>query len=111
MTVFLRAVYGPFDRTEFGHPRTSAIDWHFFGVREDNSMGHWTLRFDVQKRKFVCFLSGCLSKQTRDALENPDAFVADRPMVHGKTYVEILRKRLSNADFASATAASIHWPR
>lgn len=113
MTVFLRALYGPFARTELVSARqVYAIDWCFFGVREDNSMGHWTLRYKVAERKFVAFLSGCAEKARKgETLEHPDAFVPDRPMVHAKTYTELMRKRLSNADFASATAASLNWPR
>ncbi|ESW92964.1 hypothetical protein NKL07_22125 [Mesorhizobium sp. C280B] len=112
MTVFLRVLYGPFARTELGLTgKVYAIDWCFFGVREDNSMGHWTLRYKVAERKFVCFLSGCAEQQIGRAPENPNAFVPDKPMVFGKTLAEIMRKRLSNADFASATAASLNWPR
>ncbi|RWC91704.1 MAG: hypothetical protein EOS72_03345 [Mesorhizobium sp.] len=111
--IFLRALYGPFARSEAKiSGKVYTIDWSFFGVREDNSMGHWTLRYDVKGRKFFCFTSGCSEKARKGEVPvHPDAFVPDRPMVYAKTYVELLRQRLSNADFASASAASLVWPR
>lgn len=114
MTIFLRALWGPFGRTETGvrgHPYQ--IDWGFIGIREDNSVGHWTLRFDVEKRKFIAFTDPGLptAKKLQSVqlgpIVHPDAFVPDRPMVYGRTYIDLFRPRLSPEDIAVMTRAAL----
>lgn len=121
MTIFLRALWGPFGRTETGvRGRPYQIDWGFIGIREDNSVGHWTLRFDPAQRKFTAFASPDLptaAKLRRDArayrgvligpISDPDTYVPNRPMVYGRTYVDIFRPRLSPEDVAVMTRAAL----
>lgn len=122
LTVFLRALFGPFRRSvnhlDFTGNIIGSIDWHFFGIREDNSVGFWTLRFDPRGRKFSSFSDPGLPTMEKlreqeqkwthwvpehkrlGSLTHPDAFVPDKPMVYGATYVAILRARLTEEDTA-----------
>lgn len=103
MTIFLRALWGPFGREETRG--CSQVDWHFFGIREDNTMGRWILRYEVATRKFKTFAQPMPTKPACDC--NIDAFVPHRPMLHGRTFLDILLPRLSKEDLAAAVALSI----
>jgi hypothetical protein len=117
MTVFLRALYGPFHRktdevyTADGWllrgPR--AIDWHFFGIRENNTVGRWSIRFDVEKRKFLVVNYPMGDKPALP--DRLDAFVLDKPMVHGPTYLAILKAHLSKDDIAFASRLALEAVR
>lgn len=124
MTVFLRALWGPFGRTagtSLDQLTIYWIDWHFFGVREDESMGFWTLRFDVPKRKFSVSThpSFPTAKKVKNAprvrrgapilgpVVHPDAFMPSKPMVYGRTHLDILRPRLTAEDVALMTRAAL----
>lgn len=105
MTVFLRALWGPFAPTEGKDHKGRFIDWHFFGIREDNRMGRWALRFRAADRKFRA--EGLTLKDKPPVPELVDAFVPDKPMLHGENVTEILRRRISDADMARATALAL----
>ena len=117
MTVFLRALWGPFHReTDMrvarfgGHviPATQ-IDWHFFGIREDNTMGRWTLRFRLSDRKYQIINYPMSDKPADPALV--DTFVPDQPMIHGPTYLAVLKQRLSADDIAFASRLALEHAR
>lgn len=110
MTVFLRAVYGPFGPFE-EHVGTGAhiVDWHFFGIREDDAMGRWAVRFTARERRWKTVNFPIQSKPPLPELCR--AFVPDRPMVHGGTYLDILKRRLRKSDIAFATRAAIEAAR
>jgi hypothetical protein len=105
MTVFLRSLHGPFKRRHNGEGRADeAVTWHFFGVRDDQSMGFWHLNYSVLKRTFAA----ASAKQTSGApVTNPDLFIPDAPMLYGPTLTAILKSRLSPEDLAFAAAASL----
>ncbi len=110
MTVFLRALYGPFGAFD----ENTHIDWFFFGIREDNTMGRWAVRFTILPRTWqtVNFPSDTPVKIGRQWLSagpavEKDAYVPNRPMVRGRTYLDILKPRLSNDDIAFASRAAI----
>lgn len=106
MTVFLRALYGPFgphDGFMVGSVPIN-VEWGFIGIREDNRVGHWTLQFQPLQRKFVVYLSGADSKTPPEHL---NAFVPDKPMVYGPTLVAIMRRRLSSTDTARCAALAL----
>src|SRR5689334_5200703 len=112
VTVFLRALWGPFGA--FEESGGFDFDWHFFGIREDNTMGHWAARFHVPSRtwKTVNFpmdtalkIDGKWTKAGAPAPAFIDAFVPDKPMVYGRTYLDILKPRLSQKDIADASRA------
>ena len=124
MTVFLRALYGPFGRSEdrvgqrgFNQPHgwVRHVDWHFIGIREDNSMGCWCVRFEVHKRKWSAFATPLTEsirvggKPMKPEFDPAfaDAFVPDKPMVYGPTYLAILKQRLSKDDIAYASRLAI----
>lgn len=102
MTVFLRALFGPFHRTA----HRDHIDWHFFGVRDDNSMGRWTLRFETETRKYKLVTYPMDDKPALP--EHRDMFVPNKPQVYGATYVDILKKRLTGDDIAFLTRTSLN---
>lgn len=127
MTIFLRALYGPFGRDTDEHwsvgktVRYSAtqVDWHFFGIREDNTVGRWTIRFKLMERKWIAFaasindevkVGGVWQKGGFDPAFK-DAFVPDKPMVYGRTYLEILKPRLSKEDVAFASRLALEAAR
>lgn len=127
MTVFLRALYGPFGRESnetWSVGRThkfaaTQVDWHFFGIREDDSVGRWTVRFKIKERKWVAFaapineeikVGGVWQKAQLDPAYK-DAFVPDKPMVYGRTYLDILKPRLSKEDIAFASRLAIEAAR
>ncbi|MGD9915728.1 MAG: hypothetical protein AB7S80_16750, partial [Rhizobiaceae bacterium] len=92
----------------------SYLEWSFFGIREDNRMGHWTLRYQPEKRKFITMMSGCGDQSERNTrfnvggpVEHPDAFVPDKPMVYGRTLTDIMKARLSADDIGSCAALSL----
>lgn len=112
MTVFLRALWGPFGRDTNALRRdgiivvpATEVNWYFFGIREDDTMGRWCLRWKVSERKFTAFALEMPPKAADPAFAN--AFVPDQPMIYGRTYLHILKSRLSPADLAMATALSI----
>lgn len=128
MTVFLRALWGPFGPFLEGEIYTyggtlaqaaTHVDWHFFGIREDNTMGRWTVRFTVNGRTFktVNLPANSRVRAGKSWLElpkevvHPDAFVPDRPMLRGATYLHILKPRLRNEDIALATRLAIEAAR
>jgi hypothetical protein len=113
VTIFLRALYGPFGRQTNEHvarygghiiPATQ-VDWHFFGIREDNSMGRWAVRFTVKVRTWQIVNYSLPDKPA--VSEFADAFVPDKPMVFGRTYLEILKPRLSKEDIAFASRLAL----
>lgn len=113
MTIFLRSLHGPFkrstDEVRDKHGRLLRgplnVDWHFFGIREDDTMGQWILRFDIRKRKYLIVN---LPMSGQPALpEFVNAFVPDRPMIHGRNYTAILRSRLSDDDVGFALGLTI----
>jgi len=124
MTVFLRALYGPFGPFEERpgrivvnppHGYVAQVDWHFFGIRENNSVGRWAIRFEPPKRVWKCIPMPVdetvrVGKSWTKAEIDPafaDAFVPDKPMVYGRTYLDILKARLSKDDIAFASRLAI----
>lgn len=115
MTVFLRALHGPFGPFD----ENEHVDWFFFGIREDNTVGRWAVRFQPLRRTFtiVNFQVGASVRAGKSWLElpkdvvHPDAFVPDGPMLYGETYLAILKPRLSKADIALATRLAIEAAR
>lgn len=120
--VIIRRVFGPFGFEE-EHPGTQAheLRWGFIGIRGDRTTAHWTLIFKVKERKFSVGTSqigrdmaGRVARQVEKELPkgyladpvHPDAYLDDRPLETGRV-VDLLKKRLSPADFARCTAASI----
>ena len=128
MTVFLRALYGPFGPFEERagqlvvnppHGYVLRVDWHFFGIREDNTIGRWCLRFKVREREWSAFATPVdeimrVGKVRAKAETDPafvDAFVPDKPMIYGRTYLDILKPRLSEEDIAYASRITIEAAR
>lgn len=124
MTVFLRALYGPFgpdtNQSEqwdwsTGQPvlryrgPVTEIDWHFFGIRENNTIGRWTLRLKLSERKYLAFADSSVNQPAAAGYEN--AFVPDKPMVYGPTYLAILKPRLSKEDIDLASRLAIEAAR
>lgn len=124
MTVFLRAIYGPFGCLEERagqrvvnppHGWVRQVDWHFFGIREDNTMGRWTVRFAPGTRIWSAFAAPMtesvrVGRELIKAELDPafaDAFVPDQPMIYGPTYLAILKPRLSKEDIAYASRLAI----
>lgn len=115
MTVFLRALYGPFGPFEKG----AEVDWHFFGIRENNTMGRWAVRFNMRDRtwKTVNFPMNegiKVGGKWVKAEVHPDfteAYVPPAPMIHGSTYLTILKPRLREEDIAFASRAAIEAAR
>jgi hypothetical protein len=107
MTVFLRALYGPFG--PFVEP--GCIDWHFFGIREDDTTGRWAVRFAVKERTWKLVNFPMTGWATGVEVVHPDAFVPDRPMLHGPTYLDILKPRFGKGGVALATRLAIKAAR
>jgi hypothetical protein len=105
MSVFLRALYGPFGERAKG-TADHHIDWYFFGIREDNTMGRWALRFTVRTRSFETVVFP-MSQAGPPLPELVDAFVPDKPMIHGRTYLDILKERLPRSGLARAVATAL----
>lgn len=115
MTIFLRALYGPLGPFD----ENTHVDWFFFGIREDNTMGRWTIRFKLMERKWIAFaasindevkVGGVWQKAELDPAFK-DAFVPDKPMVYGRTYLDILKPRLSKDDIAFASRLALEAAR
>lgn len=135
MTIFLRALWGPFGphddsgaeydwKTEkapgvmtlVGSSPARVIDWHFFGIREDNTMGRWVVRFEIKERKWKLITTPGMGHFP--GMLNPsvhpdfiDAFVPDKPMIYGPTYLHTLKPLLRPSDIAYATRLAIEAAR
>lgn len=105
MTIFLRALWGPFSPIEWTAGSDYGVDWHFFGIREDNSTGRWGLRYCAPKRKFSVISFPMEEKPALEELR--DCFVPRQPMLYAATTTDILRNALPPAELARATALSL----
>ena len=72
-------------------------------------MGRWTLRFNVTERRYSVFALPMNGKPPLPELA--DAFVPDKPMVHGSSYLGILKARLAKEDIALAARLAIKLAR
>jgi hypothetical protein len=102
MTIFLKAVFGPFKRTvDKGYtPKTTEVIWSFIVIDEADGVRSSTLKFSVERRKFFT----TSHSKTSDSLpENVDMFVPDKPMMYGKTITDILKSKLTEDDVALVT--------
>lgn len=107
MTVFLRALYGPFGPVD----ENTHLDWFFFGIREDNTMGRWAVRFNILPRTWQTVNLPMARWAVSVEVVHPDAFVPDRPMLHGPTYLDILKPRIGKGGIALATRLAIEAAR
>lgn len=119
----IRKVFGPF-HPEVAHAGSSIeeMHWHFFGIRGDRSMAHWTLVFDPRKRMYRVNNNSItnnligrsrkalhdekVSSVLSDTLVHPNAWLDDSPVMSG-TITSILKSKLSPEDIAQATALAI----
>lgn len=110
-TIFMRAVFGPFNRTE--NKVKGEIDWYFNAISEANACVHYKLKFRGNARNFLAvFISsgadfmngGKRWGPERSTEEDSDLFVPDKPMAYGRTVAEILTNSLPDAEKAYAVA-------
>lgn len=119
----IRRLFGPFHRLiEYEGKQLEEVRWHFFGIRDDYRMGHWTLIYYPFSRTWKASsnsINDTLRGTSKQALiDQKIVTLAPKTVVHYKAHLvndraysgtisSILKSKLPAADVAFATSRTI----